>query len=41
MVDLKPLAGSNQPLFRQSSRKDSKDFTFGGDFTKIYQNSLQ
>lgn len=29
MIDLKPLAGSNQPLFRQSLRKDSKDFAYG------------
>jgi hypothetical protein len=29
MVDLKPLAGSNQSLFRSTLRKDSRDFAFG------------
>ena len=41
MIDLKPLAGSNQPLFRQSVRKDSKDFGMGNTDSSKYTNTLQ
>lgn len=41
MIDLKPLAGSNQSLFKQSFRKDSKDFSYGSDFLKTSYNTLQ
>ena len=41
MIDLKPLAGSNQPLFRQTYRKDSKDFTFGTDSNRNIAQTLQ
>lgn len=42
MIDLKPLAGSNQPLFKPSStRKDSKDFALGATDTSRAANTLQ
>jgi hypothetical protein len=41
MIDLKPLAGSNLPLFRQSYRKDSKEFTSGNDLPKYTHTTLQ
>lgn len=41
MIDLKPLAGSNQSLFRQSVRKDSKEFGIGNTDSSKYNNTLQ
>lgn len=41
MIDLKPLAGSNQVLFKQSSRKDSKDFALGTTDPSKTANTLQ
>lgn len=41
MIDLKPLAGSNQPLFKQSVRKDSKDFALSNNEGYKNTNTLQ
>lgn len=41
MIDLKPLAGSNQSLFRHSVRKDSKDFGTNNTDNSKNTNTLQ